>query len=280
MRKVTFDSLREANKMRLPLFKNKHGEPAHSRPDGSDWTPAQWLQATMGELGEYANKRKKYERGDMTHAEFASEAAKELADVQTYLDILALRCLDVPGRPHATGVDLGAATVDKFNEVSSRVKADVWMGHDGSVSGPDPYPEQATPQIVYSRDNEDFKFFDLEDILGDMDNDGLLKTGALFFEADYEMLQQGAFDSCTESILDVFDDQLYELVGEASIESFNAVSQEARQELTSLLRGWISRNVQVGEYFTIVGKSRMCVVQEEDAANSADARQPSEAVAA
>lgn len=131
---LTFDALREANTIRLPQFKNCHGEIAHSMPDGSDWSPADWLQAVTGELGEYANFRKKYQRGDITTEEFAVHAAKELADVQIYLDILARRCLDLPGIPHPTGVDLGAATRAKFNEVSVRVGADVFIGeYSGEV---------------------------------------------------------------------------------------------------------------------------------------------------
>lgn len=128
---LTFNSLREANKQRLPQFKNKHGELAHSKPDGSDWTPAQWLQAVVGELGEYANIRKKYERGDLDAAEYADLARKELADVQTYLDLLAFRALDTPeGVSHETGIDLGQATIDKFNEVSKRVGSSVVLAAD------------------------------------------------------------------------------------------------------------------------------------------------------
>ena len=112
---LTFDALRAANRARLPKFKNKHGELAHLHPEGRDWSPAQWLQALTGELGEYANVRKKYERGDLNDAEFQECAAKELADVQTYLDILAFQL----------GVDLGEATRAKFNEVSERVGCDV-----------------------------------------------------------------------------------------------------------------------------------------------------------
>lgn len=108
---LTFNTLRAANLKRLPLFKNKHGEVAHSQTDGSDWSPAQWLQAVVGELGEYANVRKKFERGDLTLAEFQKMAAEELADVQTYLDILAFQ----------VGVDLGQATMTKWNAVSDRV---------------------------------------------------------------------------------------------------------------------------------------------------------------
>lgn len=108
---LSFDTLREANVARLPLFKNKHGAAAHSAPDGSDWSAAQWLQALVGELGEYANVRKKFERGDLTETEFLAQAKAELADVQAYLDLLAFRL----------GIDLGEATRDKWNAVSYRV---------------------------------------------------------------------------------------------------------------------------------------------------------------
>jgi len=47
---LTFKVLRSANLARLPLFKNSNGEPAHADPMGRDWTPAQWLQAIVGEL--------------------------------------------------------------------------------------------------------------------------------------------------------------------------------------------------------------------------------------
>lgn len=127
---LTFNSLRGANKARLPQFKNCHGGPAHSEANGCDWSPAQWLQAVVGELGEYANLRKKFERGDIDRATFEVAAAKELADVQTYLDILAMRCLDYGLDIHPTGVDLGRATMEKFNEVSRRVGSDVRLDAD------------------------------------------------------------------------------------------------------------------------------------------------------
>lgn len=108
---LDFDTLREANRARLPLFKNGKGEPAHSQPDGSDWPLSQWMNAVLGELGEAANIIKKIERGDFSLAEARDILGKELADVQTYLDILAFRA----------DIDLGLATVTKWNEVSARV---------------------------------------------------------------------------------------------------------------------------------------------------------------
>jgi NTP pyrophosphatase (non-canonical NTP hydrolase) len=117
MSNLTFKELRKANLARLPKFKDKHGRIAHSDPLGKDWSPAQWLQAVTGEIGEYANIRKKFERGDITEGQFQIEAAKELADVAIYLDILAFQ----------VNVDLGQAIEDKFNEVSERVECDVFI---------------------------------------------------------------------------------------------------------------------------------------------------------
>lgn len=134
---LTFNALRAANMARLPTFRNKHGALAHSMADGSDWSPAQWLQALTGELGEYANVRKKFERGDLTAEEYRVAAAKELADVQIYLDILARRALDVVddrgavANAHPRGIDLGQATLEKFNEVSVRVASPIFLDFEG-----------------------------------------------------------------------------------------------------------------------------------------------------
>jgi len=119
---LTFNTLREASIKRMPEFKNKKGEPAHAKPDGSDWSLGEWVCAITGELGEAANIIKKVKRGDISLEEARPEIAKELADVQIYLDILAKQC----------GVDLGKATIEKFNEVSERVGTNIRITHDGS----------------------------------------------------------------------------------------------------------------------------------------------------
>jgi NTP pyrophosphatase (non-canonical NTP hydrolase) len=109
--KLTFEILRYANLARLPLFMNAKGEPAHTQLDGSDWSPGEWSNAVLGELGEAANLIKKVKRGDLTMDEARPALAKEFADAVTYLDILAYQC----------GVDLGEATAAKWDEVSARI---------------------------------------------------------------------------------------------------------------------------------------------------------------
>ena len=124
MNTLSFKTLTDANNKRLPLFKNSKGLPAHSKPDGSDWSHAEWLQAVIGELGEYANIMKKVQRGDLTMVEAKPSIEKELADVMTYFAILAQQL----------NIDLGQAVEDKFNEVSDRVKADVYISNDKVVT--------------------------------------------------------------------------------------------------------------------------------------------------
>lgn len=115
MTDLTFDTLRAANLARLPQFKNGKGGTAHSEPDGSGWALSAWSNAVLGELGEAANIIKKVERGDLSLDEARPALAREFADVQTYLDILAFRA----------GVDLGRATIAKWNEVSARIGCDL-----------------------------------------------------------------------------------------------------------------------------------------------------------
>lgn len=125
---VTFDELRQANMARVGQFKGNAGQPAHTEPDGSDWSPNDWFTASAGELGELGNLLKKLRRGDfklnqqragdasMTYREWI---ASELAGTIIYLDLLAKR-LDI---------DTGQAVFEEFNRVSRRIGCDVLMTH-------------------------------------------------------------------------------------------------------------------------------------------------------
>lgn len=104
---LTFDTFRTANVTRCEKW--------HPAGIGS-WSSSDWLTAVTGELGELASllKMRNRERDNLPGNKFSptnKQIADELADVLTYLDLLAA----------SLGVDLGHATVEKFNEVSERV---------------------------------------------------------------------------------------------------------------------------------------------------------------
>jgi NTP pyrophosphatase (non-canonical NTP hydrolase) len=141
---LTFDALRAANVARLPLFKNRRGGPAHSEPDGSDWSLGEWCNAVLGELGEAANLIKKVKRGDMTLDEARVELGNEFADVVTYLDILAYR----------SGVDLGDVVATKWNEVSERVGVSLRIADFTSLPSQTAtlQPDRSCPSLADDRD--------------------------------------------------------------------------------------------------------------------------------
>jgi NTP pyrophosphatase (non-canonical NTP hydrolase) len=114
---LTFAQLRAANLKRCPLFRNAKGELCH--PTGvMDWTPDQWMTALVGEVGEAANDIKKVNRGDLSLAEALPKIGSEIADAQTYLDLLTARL----------GLSLAEITIAKFNEVSQKVGCDIFLG--------------------------------------------------------------------------------------------------------------------------------------------------------
>lgn len=102
---LTFMQLRMANVQRDGAFNTSHWELAH------------WFCALIGEVGEAANIVKKIDRGDFTIEQARGELADELADIQTYLDLIAYKA----------GIDLAMATTEKFNKVSNRIGSSIYL---------------------------------------------------------------------------------------------------------------------------------------------------------
>jgi NTP pyrophosphatase (non-canonical NTP hydrolase) len=107
----TFEELRAANVERNRVaFGDNLGD--------TGWNACEWVCALVGEVGEAANLIKKVRRGEAIPLQLIAD---ELADVQTYLDLLAAKL----------GIDLGAATFRKFNVVSERVGSDIRLPERG-----------------------------------------------------------------------------------------------------------------------------------------------------
>ncbi len=112
---LTIKMLQHHAVARIPHFKNKKGEPMHKTPFVTDWSITQWLGALTGEVGEFAGWNKSFDRGDITYEEFVEEAGKELADIQSYLVLLAERI----------GVSLEDVTREKFNSISDKIGSNI-----------------------------------------------------------------------------------------------------------------------------------------------------------
>jgi len=103
---LTFAAFRTANVSRCLKW----------HPQGIEsWSPSDWMTAVVGELGELASllKMRNRERDGLPGNKFAptdQQIADEIADVFTYLDLLAA----------SMGIDLARAAVEKFNRVSER----------------------------------------------------------------------------------------------------------------------------------------------------------------
>lgn len=114
-RGFTFDRLSEVNAQRADRW--HHGFPHETGPNA--WVGSDWSNAMQGEAGEAGNKVKKLRRietglqgnrGSESHESLRGELAEEIADTMIYLDLLATYY----------DIDLPAAVIRKFNEVSDR----------------------------------------------------------------------------------------------------------------------------------------------------------------
>lgn len=120
---------------------------------------------------------------------------------------------------------------------------------------------------AYSRDDEMYCFDSIGELFDDLDAEGLLEVGRVYYEADCRKL--GAKDFAGEygvsAILEQWDNDLCEESDEASgCCNFTDVTNEAREELSHLLQAWIEKHVNVGRYWKIIGKPREMKVGPDD----------------
>lgn len=118
----------------------------------------------------------------------------------------------------------------------------------------------------YSMDNESFNYDDVSELFADLESDGELYEGRVYYEADCELVEPKDYaNSHTVAwMLENLDEQLYEDAGEVSDNEFYNTSVEAKEEFRQFLETWITKHVNVGRYWKIVGKTREMTVTKED----------------
>lgn len=121
---LTFSALRKAN---IDRDTNEGGW-----HEIGNWTLSDWGVAVAGEVGEMLNVIKKIRRGDFKLEQVRDDIADELADILTYLDLLA----------NCAGIDVEQSLIRKFNEVSARIGSQVLLGSEVRA----PQTPTATPR--------------------------------------------------------------------------------------------------------------------------------------
>lgn len=109
---MTFAEFSRKNRKRSPqAFPECYGS--------NGWTLGDWGNALGGEAGEAQNKIKKIRRGESVDKDgnLKVSLGKELADVIAYCDLIAER----------SGINLEAALIQKFNEVSVKKGSRIFL---------------------------------------------------------------------------------------------------------------------------------------------------------
>ena len=96
----------------------------------------------------------------------------------------------------------------------------------------------------YSLNEEDF--FDWEDLLSRLEDEEL-GEGTEYFEGDKVDVTVGDYVNMhgIVSMLEQFDDWVYEDVGEVADCDFYNVSQDAKKELQGLIQSWAEKHVKL-----------------------------------
>lgn len=118
----------------------------------------------------------------------------------------------------------------------------------------------------YSKNDEDFNYTEVDDLLDDLAANGNLLEGAIYYEIDREPVPLTRY-LCADHILEIVSDHIYGDVGEAAEDAFST-NAAAEHELDALLSAWADKHLK-GKYWMCVGKSREIRVTASDVAEHA-----------
>ena len=115
-------------------------------------------------------------------------------------------------------------------------------------------------RIVYSVDEENFIFDDINEALDRLDCDGYLEEGATLYEGDAIQRTPSEYFRL-DSMLEDMGERASDEAGEWA-DTFPDLSHAKRAELQTLIANWIDANVDVN-FWSIKGKVREITVTAE-----------------
>ena len=116
--------------------------------------------------------------------------------------------------------------------------------------------------ICYSINEEDFNLTSVEDVLDTLDDEGRLRVGEVYYEAECRRMQASDVFSVSQ-VLEDMGERLYDEVGEIA-DDYPAATPEAKAELEAFLAAWVEKHAPPSQYWLVVGKPREKRVTAED----------------
>lgn len=114
----------------------------------------------------------------------------------------------------------------------------------------------------YSTNDEDFGLDDFGDLMSDMEDDGSLAVGAIYYEADFRRMTAKDIVS-VDRLMEDMEEALFDECGECAHAGLEA-SKEALAELEAFLLQWVEKHTDVTSYYKIVGETRPMQITEAD----------------
>ncbi len=122
--------------------------------------------------------------------------------------------------------------------------------------------DHAKTQRRYSLDNESFDFHSLPDLFGTLDAQGLLKEGALYYVADFALVEPECFDQVDE-LLKVLEMGHLEKFEPKQV-YFTSADVAAKMALQRAVEGWINEYIFVEHHWCLIGESQQLAVALSD----------------
>ena len=122
-----------------------------------------------------------------------------------------------------------------------------------------------TTELCYSADEESFNYDDFGDFIDSI----APEVGQTYWEADKEQIDAifPINGYTVSSLLENFDERMYDEIGEVYDNECSDVSDEAKEELDALLKAWATKHLgAITRYWIIVGKVREKQFTAEDLA--------------
>lgn len=117
-------------------------------------------------------------------------------------------------------------------------------------------------QRRYSLNNEDFEYHSLLELFWALDDQGLLREGAIYYAADFGLVEPDCFENVDE-VLQLLETRHLENFDPMQV-YFTSADEVARMALKRAIGSWINEQIYVEHHWCLMGKSQQITVTPSD----------------